>query len=131
MMSEQSKIRVKINLAEYEKVKRNNDVAGLMKIIKATHTQALADVSFIDQQNISDELSLLKQGNIEITIYNDEYATLYDRYVKAGLPELTPPQIISRYAMSLNDNFHREKTAILKIANIMINQYSKLSSDST
>ena len=41
LMSEQSKIRIKINLAEYDKVERNNDVIGLMKIIKATHTQAL------------------------------------------------------------------------------------------
>ena len=104
---------------------------GLMKIIKATHTQALADVSFIDQQNISDLLSQIKQGNMEITVYNDAYASLYDRYVKVGLPEITPPQIISRYVMSLNDNFHREKTAILKIADIMINHYHKLSLDSS
>jgi hypothetical protein len=98
-----------------------------MKIIKATHTQALTEVSFIDQQNISDKLSQIKQGNKDITVYNDEYATLYDQYVKAGLSELTPPQIISRYVMSLNENFHREKMSILKVADKMINYYQKIS----
>ena len=129
LISEQSKIRIKINLTDYDRVEHNNDVIGLMKIIKATHTQALADVSFIDQQNISDLLSQIKQGNMEITVYNDVYASLYDRYVKAGLPELTPPQIISRYVMSLNENFHREKMFILKVADKMINYYHKISSD--
>ena len=131
LMSEQSKIRIKINLAEYDTVERNNDVIGLMKIIKATHTQALTEMSFIDQQEISDKLSQIKQGNKEITVYNDEYAALYDRYVKAELPVLSPPQIISRYVMSLNENFHREKTSILKVADKMIGYYQKLISESS
>ena len=131
LMSEQSKIRIKINLAEYDAVERNNDVIGLMKIIKATHTQALSEKSFIDQQGISDKLSQIKQGNKEITVYNDEYAALYDRYVKAELPVLSPPQIISRYVMSLNENFHREKTSILKVADKIIKYYQKFISEST
>jgi hypothetical protein len=131
LMSEQSKIRIKINLADYDNVERNNDVIGLMKIIKATHTQALTEMSFIDQQSISDMMSQIKQGNKEITVYNDEYAALYDRYVKAELPVLTPPQIISRYVMSLNENFHREKTSIVKAADKMISYYQKLISDAS
>jgi hypothetical protein len=129
LMSEQPKIRVKINLGEYGNVERNNDVVGLMKIIRATHTQPLTEMSFIDQQSISDKLSQIKQGNKEIAVYNDEYAAFYDRYVKAELPLLTPPQIISRYVTSLNENFHREKTWILKVADKIISFYQRVTSD--